>query len=263
MKFAKYLTIWRMMAELALQETFVNRYSNVLFFIGKVLRLAMSLIFLLLIKNNVSQFAQYTTDQMLVFFLTYQFVDVFAQVLFRGVYIFSRTIRQGDLDFFLSKPINPLFMSLMGKPDINDAIFFIPSTAISLYIFSTLNLSITLASVFWFLALLFNSILIALSLHILILAAGVILVDVDGVVWLYRDLLRLARFPVSVYREPLRFLLFFLVPVGVMISVPASVLLKTSPTHTAITSSIFGISFFFISLKIWKRALREYGSASS
>ncbi len=259
----KYIQVWLINANNTLQETFINKWSNLLFFTGKVLRLAMSLLLLFIIKQNVSHFAGYTTDQLIVFFLTYQFMDVFAQVIYRGVYLFSHYIRQGDFDFVLSQPINPLFRVLTSRPDINDTIFIIPTTLISIYIVTQLSLTLTLQSVLWFLIMLINSFLIVTAMHILILSTGILITEVDGIIWLYRDLSRFGQFPVSVYMEPLRFILFFLVPIGMMVTIPAEILLNTPPTYSMITATIVGIAFLVLSLKIWDISLKKYSSASS
>lgn len=258
-----YFKIWRYWAFNALQETFVNRGTNTLFFIGKVIRLAMSLVVLLLIKQNIKTFSGYTGDQMVVFFLVYQFIESIAQSLFRGVYMFGRQVRNGEFDFDLLKPINPLFRALMGNPDINDVIFLIPSTAISIYILSTLNLDITLHSVLMFGLLLINSFIIAVALHVIVLAIAIFTTDVDGVVWLYRDLARLGQFPISAYLELMRFTLFFVVPIGMMLTIPAEVLISVEPTYSLWLASLVGISFFGFSLWLWNTALKNYTSASS
>lgn len=261
--YTKYWKVWKTIALNALQETFVNRGSNVLFFAGKSIRLAFMLLFLWVLKANIDSIGGYTSDQMVVFFLVYQFVDTFAQILYRGVYLFSHLVRRGEFDFMLLVPINPLFRALTGKPDINDALFLIPSTALSIWIISQLSINITLTSTVLFAFLMLNSILLATSLHILVLVIGILTTEVDGVIWMYRDLSRMAQFPVSIYLEPIRSLLFFVVPVGIMMTVPAEVLLGTTPQTTVLFSTIFGVAFFVLSLHIWKWSLTQYQSASS
>lgn len=258
-----YWHVWKMTAINGLQEAFINRWTNLLFIFGKALRLGMSLVVLLLIRQNVQQFSHYTTDQIVVFFLTYMFVDIIAQVFYRGVYMFSHQVRTGEFDFLLMKPVSPLFRALTGKPDINDTIFIIPSSLISFYLFSQLNLTVTISSVLWYIALLMNAFLIVTALHIFVLIAGILTTEVDGVVWLYRDLMRLGQFPVSVYMEPLRFLLFFFVPIGMMVTIPSEVLLGLPPTHSILITMLVGLAFFLLSLITWQWALKQYSSASS
>jgi ABC-2 type transport system permease protein len=258
-----YYLIWKKWGFNSLQEAFVNRGTNTLFFMGKVIRLTMSLVVLLLIKENISSFSGYTNDQLIVFFLVYQFIENVSQCLFRGVYNFGRLVRNGEFDFDLLKPINPLFRSLMGNPDINDVIFLMPATGISLYILSTLDLNITATSVAVFCLLLVNSFLIATALHIIVLAIAVFTTDVEGVVWMYRDLARLGQFPISAYLELMRFALFFIVPIGMMITIPAELLMNVEPSYNLVWVVGVGVGFLLFSLWLWKTALKSYTSASS
>lgn len=259
----RYWLIWKLLAANALQETFVNRGSNILFMIGKIFRLAMTLFLLFLIKSRVKEFAGYTTDEIVIFFLTYQFIDVLAQVAYRGVYIFTHYVRHGEFDFVLTKPLSPLFQALTGKPDFNDALFIIPTTILSIWIVMQLEINITLASFLWYLLLVANGLLIATSLHILILCLGILTTEIDSATWLYRDLMQLGRFPVNIYLEPVRLALFFLVPVGMMITIPSEVLLNRPPTYSVILATLFGVGFFWFSLRAWRWSLKQYSSASS
>ena len=258
-----YWKVWKIFGKNAWQETFVNRASNVLFMLGKIIRLSMSLLFLFLIRENIDVFAGYTSDQMVVFFLTYQIIDLFAQTLYRGVYIFGNLVRSGEFDFLLSKPIKPLFRALTGKPDINDFIFLFPNLAIAGYILSILNLNITLWSSIWFVILLINSFLIVTALHIMVLVVGILTTEVDGVIWIYRDLSHMGRFPVTIYMEPLRFILFFLVPIGMMITIPTEIFLGLEPSYSIFWVFLVGIGSLVVSLKTWSWALKKYSGTGS
>lgn len=230
---------------------------------AKVLRLITSLGFLLLVRAQVSEFQGYTTDQLVVFFLLYLFIDTLAQVLFRGVYTFGNLIRNGEFDFYLMRPINPLFYAISGKPDINDALFMIPTLTVIGWLLFTLELNITLASIGVFSLLLINSVLIMTAFHIMVMAAGILLVEVDGLLWLYRDISRLGRFPVTIYLELMRLSLYFLVPIGFMLTVPAEVLMNVSPSYSLLLTILIGVGFFWVSLVVWSRAVQGYTSASS
>lgn len=259
----KYSIVWKTLALTEFQQAFIHRGTNILFLIGKFMRLGMALTFLWVIKNTVTQFAGYTTDQMVVFYLTYQLVDVVGQTFFRGVYMFSEKVRSGEFDFTLLKPMSSLFQALVGKPDVNDALFLFPIVGLSMYMLSTLDLTINLSTALWYCLLLLNSFLIVTALHILVLVVGVLTTEVDGVIWMYRDLTALGRFPVTIYGEPLRFILFFIIPTGMMVTIPAEVLLGSSPTFSIGATLLVGITTFFISLRLWNWSLKKYSSASS
>lgn len=259
----RHANFWWLIAINAFQETFINRATNALFILGKTVRFAITLIFLFLIKDNVEVFAGYTTEQVVIFFLTYQFLDTLAQVFYRGVYVFSNKIRTGEFDFWLTKPINPLFSALTGKPDINDSFFIIPTTLVSIYIVTTLDITISATAVGWYLLLLANGFLIATGFHILVVALAIFATEVESAIWLYRDLSRLGQFPVNIYFELLRLALFFMVPIGFMITIPAEVLLGLTPTFSIWLTGIVGVGFLLISLAIFRLSLKHYSSASS
>jgi ABC-2 type transport system permease protein len=259
----KYFKVWWLSATTAVQVAFINRATHLLFFVGKALRLAMTLGVLLLIRSQTTQLGGYTTDQMIIFFLTYQLLDIVAQIAFRGVYMFSEQVRSGNFDFTLISPINPLFRALTGMPDVNDALFLIPNLAIMGYLLTQLDLSLTLMGWLWFALLFINSLLIVTSLHIVALSIGVLTTEVDGIIFLYRDLARLGQFPVSIYLEPMRSALFFIIPIGIMITIPAEVLLGLPPTHSVLVAFLIGAGSFWLSLRLWRTSLRHYTSASS
>lgn len=258
-----YIKVWYLTASNALQRAFVNRSTNLLFMIGKVIRFAMNLTILLLIRNNIQTFAGYSADEMIVFFLTFQFIDTLAQVFFRGTYLIGNEIRTGEFDFTLTKPISPLFQALTGKPDINDAFLILPTTLISIWIAMQLDINVSLISFLWYLIMLVNGFIIAMGLHIIIMAFAMITTEVDGAVWIYRDMMLLGRFPVNIYLAPVKFMLFFLIPIGMMITIPSEILLQTPPTYSATVTIALGITFLFASLKIWNLSLKKYSSASS
>ncbi len=256
-----YWFIWWKVAQYAIAETFLSRWTNVLFLTGKTLRFGMLLFFLLLIEKNIQNFAGYTTSQIIIFFLTYQFLDTLSQIIYRGVYEFSWQVRSGELDFYLSKPVSPLFRILTGKPDILDSIFIIPTTILSIWIAAHLNLYFSLASVALYLALVINGFLILTSLHILVVCLGIVTTEVDNAIMLYRDMNALARFPVDVYKEPFRTILFFVIPVGMMNTIPSEALLHVRLTYTLPFVFGVGLGFFSLSMLVWKLSLKKYTSA--
>jgi ABC-2 type transport system permease protein len=73
----------------------------------------------------------------------------------------------------------------------------------------------------------------------------------------------LAQFPVTIYLEPMKLALFFIVPVGLMITIPAQILLNRQPTYPLLLVTAFTAVFLLLSGKIWQWSLRQYSSASS
>jgi ABC-2 type transport system permease protein len=81
--------------------------------------------------------------------------------------------------------------------------------------------------------------------------------------WIFNALFQMARYPVSLYPSELRFILTWIVPVGVMTTLPAEALLGTlTPANVAAGISIAAVACIAASL-LFRNGLRRYVSASS
>ena len=200
--------------------------------------------------------------QAVIFYLTYNLIDTTAQLFFREVYRFRQQVVSGDFDLVLVKPSSPLFRALAGGADPLDLFMLIPYVGSLVYAVSRLG-TIEISTVGLYVLLLINGFLIATGFHILVLALAVVTTEIDHAIMIYRDITSMARLPVDIYREPLRSLITFVVPVGVMMTFPAKALFGLlSPGFTAIALMV-GILFFFVSVRVWRCALTKYASASS
>lgn len=258
----RYFKIWALMALFASQVAFQSRFGAIFFILGKFLRFALFLFFLMIISSKVSNVSGFSLWEIILFFATFNLVDILSQFFLREVYRFRFYVVSGDFDYFLVKPISPLFRSLFGGSDILDLPLLILS--IILIIYSIANLPvITLIGVLKFLFLIVNASIIALSFHIFVLSMGILTTEVDNTLWLYRDLTQMARIPVDVYREPLRTLITFVIPIGVMITFPAKALLGLLTFGGILISLSIGIISLLLSSMFWQFALKRYSSASS
>jgi len=87
--------------------------------------------------------------------------------------------------------------------------------------------------------------------------------EIDHTVMIYRDLVSMGRLPIDIYKEPFKSLLTFIVPVGVMVTIPAKALIGLVGPVGVVSSLIFGLALLFFSIKFWHYALKKYTSASS
>lgn len=258
----RYLKIWWLYTIDSFQVQLNVRWAFILFLLAKILRFATFMFFLVILVTSTKVLAGYNLDQVILFFLSFNLLDIVSQLLLREVYRFRGTILSGHFDFYLLKPLNPLFKSLFTGADLFDFITLIPLIVTIAYFIDKLELlnPINLAS---YLFLLLVGFLIALSFHILVLSLGIITTEVDNAIFIYRDLVSMGRVPVDIYMEPIRGLITFVIPVAMMMNFPAKVLLGSLSAFNFFYATIFAALLFFISLKIWGWSLKQYSSASS
>lgn len=259
----KYLNVWGQLAHISFAEQLATRFSSILFLIGKIARFALFLIFLISLTARSGGLSGYTKDQAIVFFLVFNLADILTQLFFRGVYFFRQKVVSGEFDFYLVKPMNPLFRILAGYTDFLDLITLFALAGYAAIFFNASSLIITPQNAVLFIVMLILSFLIALAIHIIVVAIGIITTEVDHTIMIYRDLTQMGRIPIDVYTQPVRVALTYLIPIAVMISVPAQALLGLlSPISIFI--SLFLVScFLFLSLRLFRYSLSQYSSASS
>lgn len=258
----KYTKVWFLLSTNITQLVLTSRLGAVTFIFGKLIRFTSFLFFLWIIGSRTKLVSGYTLWQMILFFLTYNLIDIIAQLFLREVYRFRNYVVKGDFDYFLTKPFSPLFRSLFGGIDVTDLPLFVFSL-IGVIIAGYHIQGITLYSIFFYIILVGNALVIALAFHILVLAIGVVTTEVDNMIMLYRDITQMGRVPIDFYTQPIRSILTFIIPVGIMMTVPAKALIGTLSIQIILASFIISILGLVISLWLWKKALANYSSASS
>ncbi len=81
--------------------------------------------------------------------------------------------------------------------------------------------------------------------------------------WLFDGLFQMARYPVRLYPGWLRLILTWIIPVGVMTTVPAQALRGSLSWPMLIGSMLFAMILFVGASALFQRGLRGYASASS
>lgn len=261
-KITRYLNLWQKLTVNSFLIALSSRFGAALFLLGKLLRFILFVIFLLALFSRVTVLAGYSGLQVVFFFLTFNLLDTVTQLFFREVYRFRQLVVSGDFDLVLIKPMNALFRALAGGADPLDLLMLVPYVGAIIVAAVRLNM-INFTNVLLYLLLFLNGFIIATGFHILVLALAVVTTEVDHTIMIYRDLTSMGRVPVDIYREPLRSFITFVIPVGIMITLPAKALLGLVTPVSVLSAFAVGAIFLFISLRIWRYALSFYTSASS
>ncbi len=240
---------------------FFTRFSAVIFLVGKIFRFSFVLFFLLVVFSKVKFAGGYSREQIILVYLFFSLIDALSQFLFREVYRFRPKIVLGTFDKDLVRPVSPLFVSLLGGADVLDLITIVLYSLV-FFVF-TGSISISFINFLLFLLFIINSILIAAAFHIFVLAVGVLTTEIDHLIMVYRDVENLGRIPVDFYDKALRFVLTYIIPIGIMMTVPAKVLFGLWDTKVLGVALAVSLTFFYASLRFWRFALQKYSSASS
>lgn len=257
----KYIKVYWLLSKSAILSALDSRYGFILFILGKIVRITAFTYFMYVLVTHTNSLVGYSAKQLVFLLLTFNIVDTGSQFLFRDVYRFRSKVINGEIDGYFIKPINVLVRSLLGGMDIMDFTVLIPLLIITvLYIPLVLSGGLPLIL---YIILLINSFLISTAFHIFILGMGIATNEVELAVFIYRDLTSLGKIPLDVYKYPINVLFSYIIPIGIMMTIPAKALFGQIPVMSSILFVVLGIGLFLISLKYWDLAVKKYSSASS
>ncbi|MBN1168772.1 ABC-2 family transporter protein [Candidatus Woesebacteria bacterium] len=260
-RFRYYFELWMKMTRNSFMVLLAQKRLFFLFLIGKLLRFILFGVFLIFLVKGSGSLAGYSVNESIFFFLTYNLIDVISQFLYREVYRFRPLVVSGDLDLIMTKPYSTLFRVLLGGVDLIDFVTILPLVVLLIYFGSMLDP--TFIELVYFLILTLNGLVIATAFHIAVLSLGIITYETDHVIWIYRDLTSLGRLPVDIYKQPLRAIITYLIPVGLMMSFPVRSLLGLMPFWGVAGSLVFGSLLIILSIKFWNFSVLRYRSAGS
>jgi ABC-type uncharacterized transport system permease subunit len=227
--------------------------------LGKILRFLMFFFFVYFLVSKTKVLKGYGVDQAVFFYLTFNLIDTTSQLLFREVYRFRPLVVSGELDTVLVKPFHPFLRILVGGVDFLDLLMLLPYLLLTFFFASKFD-SFSIAHLFQYFGLLINALVLATAFHIFVLALGILTTEVDHMIMIYRDLTSLGRFPMEIYKEPIRGIFTFIIPVGIMMSFPSKALFGLLSPSLILFAFLMSFLLLVSSLKLWGLAIKRYQS---
>ncbi len=264
----KYFRIWRRLAIISFMVQMESFLSSFGYLLGKLVRIGFFLFFLFSIFKHTDALAGYTLPEAALFFLTFNIVDILAQLFFRGIYGVRSLIREGDFDYFLIQPTNVLFRVAFHTVDFLDVVTILPVFYITFYVIHQIVQQGSPQTIHPFHIVLYalltmNGLLIAFAIHITVASLAVLTQELENTIWIYRDLMTLGRFPSDIYDSPMQGILTFIIPVAVMVSFPAKAFLGKLSWVWVAHAFLMSTTSVALSLYFWRFATRRYTSVSS
>ncbi|MBN2048593.1 MAG: ABC-2 family transporter protein [Anaerolineaceae bacterium] len=262
----KYLRIFRAILRCRVSRQMMYRLNFWVAFSVDISYFAMQLlIFLVIFGQEDMQLGGWTLPHMAIFVGTFTILDaVYMTTYFFGVLQIPELIRSGRLDLYLTKPVNALFLLSFERLDLGSLLVTIPGALMVAWGMRQLAIPFHPLLLLGYLALFFLMYWLMYCVMILIRVPAfwwkqiTVMNELEGALVEYAF-----RVPGVVYRGVWKFLLYVLLPYGLMATIPTEFL--TGSMHLKHWLLVGGVAVMFWLLKdfFWKLGLRRYDSASS
>ena len=272
-----YRRVWLTFARNALIREMTFRGNFIITVLTRALWFCSQVLLFKIIFSNVAQITEgWNEYQYFAFMATGMLINALIESLFMpNAANFSELIRTGNLDFALLKPIDTQFLISFEKMDLAMLNQVLLSIGLLVYALSNLpvGVGVTIGGVALYLLFVVAGVTIFYSLMISLASTAIWFGRNQGLYdfWFYITVF--ARYPRSISQtEPasvagslILFTFTFVLPILVVVTVPARVLLGTIEHQAwlagvALAAAVLGL---FVSRMIFTRSLRSYRSASS
>lgn len=260
----RYVKLWFAFLNASVLADLEYRMNIVVKIIGEIMWYITQLSVFEVLYLHTPTISGWDVNDMRVFLGTLFLVDCFYMVLFsENMDHLNSLVRRGDLDLYLTKPVNSQFMITFRRvafaPMFNLFIILgylswaIPSVQHPLGAFDFLAyafLCVSGLAAYYGMRFLFSTLI-------------VILQEASNLAFLWHQFFRLATRPDPVYPLSLRRVILSIFPVAFIASVPARVLIEGPSWKYLIAGPLLSAALVCISHWAWNGALRRYSSASS
>lgn len=260
----RYLRIYQTLLQMNFATLVAYRANFVNSLISSIAWATFSVITILLLTARTPRVFGWTKEELLVLTGSYSIViGVFHLLFSRNFERFSNLIFFGQLDSILIKPVDYQFLLTFWLINYTSIVRVILGILFTLYMLNSIGVNLTLINIIGFFALMVVGIMTVYSIWFLVLTLIIWSPRLANLVHLLFVLTGMARYPAEMYYGLKSYVLFFLLPLILVVTTPTKVILQR-----ALVGEILGLVFFalilsFLSRKFWKFALRYYTSASS
>lgn len=172
-------------------------------------------------------------------------------------------VRKGNLDFDIVKPVDTQFLVSIRKFNFDEiGTVFVGLLMVVLGLSMSRHLP-TLLQIAAYIAMVVFAIVIFYAFELMLMTLGIWLVRVDNLWVLGDSIFTVARFPTDIYQIQIRRILTYAIPLAMIATEPARVLLGGRPPSFALFGLLWALAFALLSRAFWRFALRHYTSASS
>ena len=265
---ARYFRLWVAFGRYGLARELAFRGNFLVKISVEVLWLAILLAFYRTVFAYTNVVAEWSQQEFLFFLGCYFALEGLIETLFLENCIeFADLVRSGDLDFILLKPIDEQFLVTCRQIDWSTAPNFLMGLAVMGIALFQLHASLSLTQVILFPVLFGCGVAMSYSFLLILTSTSVWLMRNQSMMemwWLFTSLM---RYPREVFTKswfyPMGWFFSFIVPIMLVVSMPASVMVNMFSPVTAAFTVLATIALLHVSRRFFRHALRLYRSASS
>lgn len=217
------------------------------------------------VYSNVDRVGTWGEGEMILFIGTFSLINAIGMVVyFFGIQQLPGKIRKGELDLYLTKPVSPLFRLTFEQINPGSVPLVLMSLCIMGYGMHKANIPLEPGKIFLYLGWIALMMVLHYDMMVLLRCVCFYLVTNARLEQLEEAALDLCmKLPGIAFYGIYRIIFCFLLPYGLMATLPVQSMLGEMGWQTALQGGVVTAVFTGLTVLVWKQGLRHYNSASS
>jgi len=254
-----------LLIKLKLSHMMVFRLNFFMVFFADGMLFIMQLLAFEAIYSQVDGIGGWSRGQMIIFVGTFSIINALNMLIyFFGIVDIPGKIKRGDLDQYLTKPVNPLLRLTFESINPGSIPLVVMSVIIVSYGVSVAGVRVSFLQALGYAALVILMTILWYDMELIFRSITFLVISSDGIQRLEEQLIELNfKIPGVLYKGIFKILFYFLLPYGVMSTIPTQFITQSISAGGIITACGTVVLFTAFALWLWKFGLKHYKSASS
>jgi len=265
MNLAKQLKFMAKLFKMKLQRNMAFRFSFFgVFFVDGSLFLIQVLMYSA-IYTQVESIGGWDGPEMLFFIGTFSLLNALNMFLyFFGVITIPYKIKSGELDLYITKPVNPLLHLSFESMDAGSIPLVFASAGLVIYAASGMNADITVFTVAGYIFLVLLMLVLYYDVEVVLRTIPFFVIQATSIERLEGEMLIMCmRIPGTLFKGVFKVLFYLILPYGIMATVPTQFFAGTLTLPGLIYSVAVVAAFTAFTQIFWKVGLKNYKSTGS
>jgi ABC-2 type transport system permease protein len=217
------------------------------------------------IYDQVGGIGGWDRHQMLFFIGTFSLINALNMALFFfGVIAIPGKIKSGELDFYITKPVNSLFHLSFESMDPGSVPLVLASIGILIYAVTGMKFQVTIFKITGYIFFVLLMLVLYYDMMVILRTIPFFVIQASSFERLEVEFLTLCmKIPGTLFKGAFKLLFYLVLPYGIMATVPTQFFTGTLTPLGFLYSILIVIAFTVFTLIFWRLGLKNYKSASS
>ena len=240
------------------------RWNFIIRIITEVVWLAVSLLFWQVIFGFTKNIAGWSKYEVYLLVGTAHVVhQAFEGLFFNNLVQIPELIRNGNMDFYFTKPVNSQYLVSTRYVDWGSMANVIIGLCIVIFAFAHLNVQFTAWKLLQYFVLMINGLMLYYSLMATMMTLSFWIIRADGIIGVYFNIINFSRQPIDIYKGFWKFFFIFIFPMMLTINFPVLAMIRVLSFPYLVWGLLVGFTSLYISHRFWNYGIKHYSSASS